>query len=124
MRLNGHVGTEGTYAFTYGFAAARIRTQSARGQHSAFWMQAKGGQSAGGAKEGGAEIDGEPTEEDLATYRGRPVAKVPLWLDPQARVEVTWQMTGPVEGADELELRTTPGVKTGGEVVRTTLACG
>jgi len=57
FRLNGHVGTEGTYAFTYGFAAARIKTQSARGQHSAFWMQAVGGQSAGGAKEGGAEID-------------------------------------------------------------------
>ena len=57
FRLNGHVGTEGTYGFTYGFAAARIRTQSARGQHSAFWMQAVGGQSAGGAAKGGAEID-------------------------------------------------------------------
>ena len=57
MRLNGHVGTEGTYDFTYGFAAARIRTQSARGQHSAFWMQATGGQSTGGPKKGGAEID-------------------------------------------------------------------
>lgn len=56
-RLNGHVGTEGIYDFTYGFAAARIRTQSARGQHSAFWIQAKGGQRAGGAKKGGAEID-------------------------------------------------------------------
>lgn len=70
------------------------------------------------------EIDGEPTEEDLATYRGRPVAKVPLWLDPQSRLEVTWRMTGPVAGADEVELRTTPGVRTGGEVVRTPLACG
>ncbi len=57
FRLNGHVGTEGTYGFTYGFAAARIKTQSARGQHSAFWMQAAGGQSAGGPKKGGAEID-------------------------------------------------------------------
>jgi beta-glucanase (GH16 family) len=57
MRLNGHVGTEGTYDFTYGYAAARIRTQSARGQHSAFWMQATGGQSTGGPKQGGAEID-------------------------------------------------------------------
>ncbi len=57
MRLNGHVGTEGTYAFTYGFAAARIRTQSARGQHAAFWMQAVGGQKTGGPKKGGAEID-------------------------------------------------------------------
>jgi beta-glucanase (GH16 family) len=57
FRLNGHVGTEGTYEFTYGFAAARIRTQSARGQHSAFWLQATGGQTAAGAKDGGAEID-------------------------------------------------------------------
>lgn len=57
FRLNGHVGTEGTMTFTYGFAAARIRTQSARGQHAAFWMQAQGGQQAGGAKKGGAEID-------------------------------------------------------------------
>ncbi|KRE97275.1 hypothetical protein ASG76_00660 [Nocardioides sp. Soil774] len=57
MRLNGHVGTEGTYDFTYGYAAARIRTQSARGQHSAFWMQATGGQATGGPKQGGAEID-------------------------------------------------------------------
>ena len=56
-RLNGHVGTEGIYGFTYGFAAARIKTQSARGQHSAFWMQAVGGQSEGGPNKGGAEID-------------------------------------------------------------------
>ncbi len=57
FRLNGHVGTEGMYGFTYGFAAARIRTQSARGQHAAFWMQPVGGQQEGGAKKGGAEID-------------------------------------------------------------------
>lgn len=57
FRLNGHVGTEGVYGFTYGFAAARIRTQSARGQHSAFWLQAVGGQTAGGGANGGAEID-------------------------------------------------------------------
>ena len=57
FRLNGHIGTEGIYGFTYGFAAARIRTQSARGQHAAFWMQSNGGQKPGGAKKGGAEID-------------------------------------------------------------------
>ncbi|WP_322920263.1 glycoside hydrolase family 16 protein [Nocardioides renjunii] len=56
-RLNGHVGTEGVMSFTYGYAAARIRTQSARGQHAAFWMQTVGGQKSGGAKKGGAEID-------------------------------------------------------------------
>jgi beta-glucanase (GH16 family) len=57
FRLNGHVGTEGSYSFTYGFAAARIRMQAARGQHASFWMQAVGGQTEGGAKKGGAEID-------------------------------------------------------------------
>ena len=56
-RLNGHVGTEHRTAFTYGFAAARIKTQAARGQHSAFWMQPVGGQGTGGPKKGGAEID-------------------------------------------------------------------
>ena len=56
-RINGHVGTESIFGFTYGYAAARIRTQSARGQHAAFWMQAVGGQSEGGPKVGGAEID-------------------------------------------------------------------
>jgi beta-glucanase (GH16 family) len=56
-RLNGHVGTEFTYSFTHGFAAARIKTQAARGQHAAFWMQPVAGQLPGGPKKGGAEID-------------------------------------------------------------------
>ena len=56
-RLNGHVGTEGIQSFTYGFAAARIKAQAARGQHAAFWLQAEGGQSKGGPEVGGAEID-------------------------------------------------------------------
>ncbi len=56
-RVNGHVGTEFSHSFTYGFAAARIRTQAARGQHAAFWLQAVGGQKTGGPKKGGAEID-------------------------------------------------------------------
>lgn len=56
-RLNGHVGTEETYAFTYGYAAARVKFQPARGQHGAFWMQAVGGPQPGGAEKGGAEID-------------------------------------------------------------------
>ena len=57
QRLNGHVGTQGRYDFTYGFAAARIKTQSARGQHAAFWMQSVAGQKPLGPKQGGAEID-------------------------------------------------------------------
>lgn len=56
-RLNGHVGTEHLYGFTYGFAAARIKTQAARGQHAAFWLQTIGGQKPRGAEAGGAEID-------------------------------------------------------------------
>lgn len=44
-RLNGHVGTQDTFTFNYGYAAARVRFQADRGQHAAFWMQ------------GGQEID-------------------------------------------------------------------
>lgn len=40
-RLNGHISTEETYNFQYGFAAARIKFPAKRGQHSAFWMQPK-----------------------------------------------------------------------------------
>jgi beta-glucanase (GH16 family) len=49
-RLNGHVGTQGRFAYKYGVAAARIRFQEARGQHGAFWMQAP-------VPDSGAEID-------------------------------------------------------------------
>lgn len=41
-RLNGHVGTQGTFSYKYGVAAARIKFQDARGQHGAFWMQPSG----------------------------------------------------------------------------------
>jgi beta-glucanase (GH16 family) len=41
-RLNGHVGTQGRFAYKYGVAAARIRFQDERGQHGAFWMQPAG----------------------------------------------------------------------------------
>lgn len=69
-------------------------------------------------------VDGKPTAEDLATYRGRPVAKVPLWLEPQAQVDVSWRMTAPLGGAEAAELRATPMAHEGGEVRRTTLWCG
>jgi beta-glucanase (GH16 family) len=55
--VNGHVGTENTYTFTHGFAAARVKFQSERGQHGAFWLQALGGQVPEGPVEGGTEID-------------------------------------------------------------------
>ena len=41
-RLNGHVGTQGRFAYKYGVAAARVKFQDARGQHGAFWMQPSG----------------------------------------------------------------------------------
>lgn len=37
--LNSQVVTQDLFEFTYGFAAARMKLQSARGMHSAFWLQ-------------------------------------------------------------------------------------
>ena len=53
-RLNGHVGTEGSFGFRYGFAAARVKFHRVRGQHGAFWMQPTGGMYPGAL---GSEID-------------------------------------------------------------------
>jgi beta-glucanase (GH16 family) len=50
-RLNGHVGTQSSFNFRYGVAAARMKFQRVRGQHPSFWMQPQGGMG------GGAEID-------------------------------------------------------------------
>lgn len=41
--LNGHVGTQNSYTFTYGWAAARVRFQRFNGSHSAFWLQSPNG---------------------------------------------------------------------------------
>lgn len=38
-RLNGHVGTQESYTFTYGVAAARVKFPRQAGQHGAFWLQ-------------------------------------------------------------------------------------
>lgn len=58
-RLNGHIGTQGTYDFTYGVAAARMKFQSAEdGQHAAFWLQPSSYAPGGfGPDYQGAEID-------------------------------------------------------------------
>ena len=53
-RLNGHVGTEGSFGFRYGVAAARVRFHRLRGQHGAFWLQPTGGMYPGAL---GSEID-------------------------------------------------------------------
>lgn len=57
-RLNGHIGTQGTESFTYGYAAARIKLQPRRGQHAGFWLQPQSRTAEeGSAKDTGAEID-------------------------------------------------------------------
>ena len=53
-RLNGHVGTAGTFDFKYGVAAARIKMQKMQGQHASFWMQPVGENQPGSD---GHEID-------------------------------------------------------------------
>ena len=73
-RLNGHVGTQGTYSFRYGYAAARMKMQKQRGQHGGFWMQPVTGAGIGGpAKTHGAEIDvveyfGEQANGGMASF--------------------------------------------------------
>jgi beta-glucanase (GH16 family) len=53
-RLNGHVGTDKSFSFKYGVAAARIKYPALRGQHGSFWMQPVGGMRPGST---GHEID-------------------------------------------------------------------
>ncbi|MGA9748293.1 MAG: glycoside hydrolase family 16 protein [Nocardioides sp.] len=40
--LNGHVGTEQSFDFRYGVAAARVKFQKSRGMHGSFWMNTSG----------------------------------------------------------------------------------
>lgn len=58
-RLNGHIGTQGTFSFTYGVAAARMKFQDAQhGQHGAFFLQPSSYKAGGfGPDYQGAEID-------------------------------------------------------------------
>jgi beta-glucanase (GH16 family) len=51
--LNAHLGTQDTYAFRYGVAAARVKFQEPQGMHGAFWLQNTGH----GPGTLGAEID-------------------------------------------------------------------
>jgi hypothetical protein len=48
--LNGHIGTQDTFTFTSGWAAARVRFHGRAGSHSCFWLQ-------NGYGPGQAEID-------------------------------------------------------------------
>lgn len=54
-RLNGMIGTQGAFAFKYGYAAARIKFQPGAGQHAGFWLQPDQSLAAAGTQ--GAEID-------------------------------------------------------------------
>lgn len=57
-RLNGHIGTQSTQTFKYGYAAARVKFQPRRGQHASFWLQPAAPEaSEGSAQQTGAEID-------------------------------------------------------------------
>ena len=57
-RLNGHIATQQLHSFRYGFAAARIKFQSRRGQHGSFWMKPQTSVDApGNPTLTGAEID-------------------------------------------------------------------
>jgi beta-glucanase (GH16 family) len=86
-RLNGHVGTEGSFNFKYGVAAARIKMQKSQGQHASFWSQPIGGNGPGSA---GHEIDiieyfGDKHPQGGLTsfihwYKGKRLIKTGSWI--------------------------------------------
>jgi beta-glucanase (GH16 family) len=55
-RIQGHIGTQSSYSFKYGFAAARIKMHKSRGQHGGFWMLPDPSVAGTGPMDG-AEID-------------------------------------------------------------------
>ncbi|HSU01827.1 MAG TPA: glycoside hydrolase family 16 protein [Nocardioides sp.] len=86
-RLNGHVGTAGTFDFKYGVAAARIKMQKDQGQHASFWMQPEGENKPGSD---GHEIDiieyfGDKHPQGGLTsfihwYKGKRLIKTGSWI--------------------------------------------
>ncbi|WP_167880567.1 glycoside hydrolase family 16 protein [Nocardioides guangzhouensis] len=57
-RLNGHISTEQSRSFLYGYFAARVKFQHRRGQHGAFWLQVKSrAATTGPATQTGSEVD-------------------------------------------------------------------
>ena len=96
-RLNGHIATQQLHSFRYGFAAARIKFQSRRGQHGAFWMKPQTSVDApGNPTLTGAEIDvtewfgnGHP-KGGMSSYAYYPggdgkTVKVGSWIKDPAR---------------------------------------
>lgn len=90
--LNGHVGTQGTFEFTYGYAEARMKFHPYKGSHSAFWLQA-------------AQSPYTPknSEIDIAEYFGlsNPERSTPanLWNNVYYRDDIT----GPILGVKKYE---------------------
>lgn len=86
-RLNGHIGTDTTFNFRYGVAAARIKMQSAQGQHASFWSQPVGENKPGSD---GHEIDvieyfGDKHPQGGLTsfihwYKGKRLIKTGSWI--------------------------------------------
>jgi beta-glucanase (GH16 family) len=55
---NGHISTDGKFAFRYGYAAARVKFQRGQGQHGGFWLQPQSALAPyGSPARTGAEID-------------------------------------------------------------------
>ncbi|MFC7493271.1 MULTISPECIES: family 16 glycosylhydrolase [unclassified Nocardioides] len=72
-RLNANIGTQGSFDFRYGYAAARIKFHEKRGQHAAFWLQPATAVHDGDPNTSGAEIDiiewfGRRQSPSLASY--------------------------------------------------------
>lgn len=71
---NTQIATLGRYAYTYGFAAARIKVQSAIGMHSSFWSQPTT-ETVPGRPASGIEVDvmeyfGDyPREDGIAAFQ-------------------------------------------------------
>jgi beta-glucanase (GH16 family) len=55
--FNTQINTRGKYTFKYGFAAARMKLQRARGMHSAFWLLPENWELPPGNPAGGTEVD-------------------------------------------------------------------
>ena len=62
--LNGHVGTDRTFSFRYGTAAARVKFHEPQGMHGSFWMNTSG------------EPEGtRPVEIDTVEFFGKEYSK-------------------------------------------------
>jgi hypothetical protein len=80
-RLNGMVGTQGTFGFRYGVAAARMKFQRRPGQHPSFFLQPTGGMGAG------AEVD---VVEWFGAARGRQDLRANVYPHPDYESNGSW----------------------------------